>query len=76
MSGRYQSWGYDEAGWRDNQLTFGVTHLFTSMTSFMFNFDTYLPDEGDNKHGMSMYLQVMFLISTVLFFMLVILLKM
>jgi len=46
------------------------------MTSFMFNFDTYLPDEGDNKHGMSMYLQVMFLISTVLFFMLVILLKM
>ncbi len=60
VSGRYQSWGYDEADWRDNQLTVGVLHLFTSVTSLMFNFDTYLPDEGDNMHGASVYLQVMF----------------
>ena len=58
--GRYQSWGYDEADWADNQVTFGVTHLFTSVTSLMFNFDAYLPDEGDNMYGASVYLQVMF----------------
>ncbi len=58
--GRYQSWGYDEEGWVDNQVTFGVTHLFTSVTSLMFNFDTYIPDTGDNRYGASVYLQVMF----------------
>ncbi len=60
VSGRYQSWGYDEADWRDNQLTVGVLHLFTTVTSLMFNFDTYIPDQGDNMYGASVYLQVMF----------------
>ncbi len=60
VSGRYQSWGYDEADWRDNQLTFGVLHLFTTVTSLMLNFDAYLPDERDHMYGASVYLQVMF----------------
>lgn len=60
LSGRYQSWGYEEADWRDNQLTVGVLHLFTTVTSLMLNFDAYLPDEGDHMYGASVYLQVMF----------------
>ena len=49
-----------EAGWRDNQLTVGVNHDFTSIISFQFNFDTYFPNEGDNKHGVSLILQMYF----------------
>ncbi len=61
---RWQSWGYKEAGWRDNQLTFGVNHDFTSLASFQFNFDTYLPynidEDKDNQYGISLILQVYF----------------
>jgi len=57
---RWQSWGYKKADWRDNQLTFGINHDFISLTSFQFNFDTYFPDEGDNKYGISLILQVYF----------------
>ncbi len=60
VSGRYQSWDRDKADWVDNQLTLGVNHLFTSVTSLMFNFDAYLPDEGDTMYGATVYLQVMF----------------
>ncbi len=57
---RWQSWGYREMDYRDNQLTFGVNHDFTGLTSFQFNLDTYFPENGDNHYGISMILQINF----------------
>ena len=57
---RWQSWGYRELGFRDNQLTLGINHDFTGITSFQFNLDSYLPENGDNKYGISMILQLQF----------------
>ncbi len=58
--GRWQSWGYKEMNYRDNQFTFGINHNFTSITSFQFNFDSYFPDNGDKQHGLSLLYQVQF----------------
>ncbi len=57
---RWQSWGYRERDFRDNQLTFGINHDFTGITSFQANFDAYFPEEGDNRFGLSLILQVYF----------------
>jgi len=55
---RWQSWGYKEADWHDNQLTLGINHDFTSTTRLKFNFDSYFPDDGENMYGFSLILQV------------------
>ncbi|TVR70486.1 MAG: hypothetical protein EA408_11330 [Marinilabiliales bacterium] len=57
---RLQSWGYRERDFRDNQLTFGINHDFTGITSFQANIDAYFPDVGDNRYGLSLILQVYF----------------
>ena len=57
---RWQSWGYSELDFRNNQLTFGITHDFTGITSFKVNLDSYFPENGDNHYGISMILQVQF----------------
>ncbi len=58
--GRWQSWGYKEMNYRDNQFTLGINHNFTSITSFRFNFDSYFPEHGDKQHGLSLLLQMQF----------------
>lgn len=58
--GRWQSWGFQEMNYRDNQFTFGINQNFTSLTSFQFNFDSYLPENGDKQHGLSLLYQVQF----------------
>ncbi|MDZ7722565.1 MAG: porin [candidate division KSB1 bacterium] len=54
--GRWQSWGYKEMNYRDNQFTFGINQNFTSITSFQLNFDSYFPENGDKQHGLSVCL--------------------
>ena len=60
LLGRWQSWGFQEMNYRDNQFTFGINQNFTSLTSFQFNFDSYLPEDGDKQLGLSLLLQVQF----------------
>ncbi len=60
LLGRWQSWGYRETGFRDNQVTFGVNTDFTNLSILQFNFDTYLPDEGDSQLGLSFLFQIQF----------------
>ncbi len=60
LLGRWQSWGYREADFRDNQVTFGVNTDLTKLSSLQFNFDTYLPDENDSRFGLSFIFQFMF----------------
>ncbi len=57
---RWQTWGQKINKFRDNKLTLGVNHNFTSLTSFQFNFDTYYPENGDIKTGLSCLLQIQF----------------
>lgn len=57
---RWQSWGYKQLGFCDNQLTFGINQDLTGLTSFQLNLDSYFPESGDNNYGLSLILQVMF----------------
>lgn len=58
--GRWQSWGRKELDFRDNQLTLGVNHDFTSVASLGINADAFFPGSGDNQYGLSVILQVTF----------------
>ena len=57
---RWQSWGYKKQDVLENQFTFGINHNFTSLTSFQFNFDAYLPEQSDKKYGLSCIWQIQF----------------
>lgn len=57
---RWQSWSFKQFDFRDNQFTFGVNHEFSNITSFQFNFDTFLPEYGDKHYGLSLLIQVQF----------------
>lgn len=57
---RWQSWGYKQKDFIDNQLTLGINHNFTGIASFQLNFDAYLPDAGQEQYGLSAILQVQF----------------
>ncbi len=58
--GRWQSYAFDKQDFRDNQLSMGLTHLFTDITSFLFNFEAFFPEYGDAKYGVMLGMQVMF----------------
>lgn len=58
--GRWQSYAFDKQNFRDNQLSLGLTHLFTDITSFLFNFEAFFPEYGDAKYGVMLGMQVMF----------------
>jgi hypothetical protein len=58
--GRWQSYAFDLDDFRDNQLSLGLTHLFTDLTSFLINFETFFPEYGDAKYGVMLGMQVMF----------------
>lgn len=58
--GRWQSWSLKQATEVNNQFTFGINQTFTSICSFQFGFDTYIPEVGDIKHGISLLLQIKF----------------
>jgi hypothetical protein len=58
--GRWQSWGFKEMNYRDNQLTFGINHNFSNITSFQFNFDSYFPANGETQHGLALLFQIQF----------------
>lgn len=58
--GRLQTWRYREEDFRDYQITLGINHSFTGLTSFQFNLDSYFPDNRTNHYGISMILQVEF----------------
>ena len=58
--GRWQSYAFDKQDFSDNQLTVGLTHLFTDLTSFLLNFEAFLPEHGDAQYGVMLGMQVMF----------------
>ncbi len=60
LLGRFQSYAFDKEERRDNQITIGLTHLFTDLTSMLINFDLFLPDEGKTQYGVILGMQVMF----------------
>lgn len=57
---RWQSWAYVSRNIRNDQFTFGINHTFTSIASFQFSFDSYFPEVGEDKYGVSLLLQIMF----------------
>lgn len=57
---RWQSWSFREANYTDNQFTFGINQTFTSLCSFQFGFDAFIPETGNKKYGLSLLLQVRF----------------
>ncbi len=57
---RWQSWSYKEMGTQESKLTLGANVDFTDIVTAVLNFDTYIPDEGDNRYGASFILQVQF----------------
>ncbi len=58
--GRWQSYAFDKQDFRNNQLSIGLTHLFTDLTSFLINFDAFFPEHGDAQYGIMLGMQVMF----------------
>ncbi len=58
--GRWQSYAFDKEDFRDNQLSIGLTHLFTDLTSFLVNFEAFFPEHGDAQYGVMLGMQVMF----------------
>ncbi len=60
LLGRFQSYAYDKQDFRNNQITIGLTHLFTDLTSFLINFEAFLPEHGDAKYGVMAGMQIMF----------------
>ncbi|MBD3290091.1 hypothetical protein GF337_14890 [candidate division KSB1 bacterium] len=60
LLGRCQSWGRQEMNYQDYQFTFGINHQFTELASFQCNFDSYLPEKGDEQYGLSFLLQIQF----------------
>ena len=57
---RWQSWSLKEANEANNQFTFGINQAFTSLCSFQFGFDAYIPETDNNKYGLSLLLQAKF----------------
>jgi hypothetical protein len=57
---RWQNWAFRENAFSDSQLTLGVNHNFTEIFGLQFNYDSYFPESGDMKHGISLCLQIFF----------------
>lgn len=57
---RWQTWSYKEQDTQEKKLTLGLNRDFTDFVALLLNFDVYMPNVGDNKHGASFIFQVQF----------------